>query len=129
MQKGFSLMELLIVVAIIGVLASIALPSYKTYTEKARFTEVVLATTPYKTAVAIALQSGDELDQLSTGIDGIPLAPKPSKNLASLSVNQGTITALASKAAGNATYILTPDETGSHWEVSGTCLEKGLCKA
>lgn len=59
LQKGFTLIELMIVVAIIGILAAVALPAYNNYTNKARFSEVVMATSPIKTALAECAQTGD----------------------------------------------------------------------
>jgi type IV pilus assembly protein PilA len=127
--KGFSLIELMIVVAIIGILAMIAIPSYQNYTQRARFSEVIAATAPFKTAVSLALQQGDPINDLNTGAHGIPASPQPTKNLASLKVEKGVITSTGTEATINSTYILKPNNDGSVWTIEGTCVTNGLCNA
>lgn len=125
--SGFSLIELMIVLSIIGILAIIAIPSYQNYTQRARFSEVISATEPYKTAVALALQEGEAAVELANDVYGIPKEPISTKNLASIRVENGIITAIGTERVANATYILNPNSDGTVWSVDGTCLENGLC--
>lgn len=128
-SSGFSLIELMIAVTIISILAAIALPDYQHYIKRARFTEVIALTSMYKTAVALALQEGADMSELSNGAHGIPEEPHGTKNLAGIKVENGVITATATAMVNNMTYILTPSADGSDWTVSGSCLDKGLCHA
>jgi type IV pilus assembly protein PilA len=126
---GYSLIELMMVVAIMGILTVIAVPCYQNYTKRARFSEVIAATEPFKLAIAIALQTGTPTAELNSGIHGIPASPGATKNLASISVKQGVITATGSGLVDSNTYILVPDNDGSAWAIAGSCLNAGMCDA
>lgn len=56
-QSGFTLIELMIVVAIVAILAAVALPAYQNYTKKAKMTEVASATGKYKTSIEVCVQT------------------------------------------------------------------------
>ena len=90
--KGFTLIELMIVVAIIGILAAVALPAYQSYTSKARYSEVVLASSPYKTAIEVCAQSQATLLIATCGhsLNGIPAAATASGIITSVTITAGT---------------------------------------
>jgi prepilin-type N-terminal cleavage/methylation domain-containing protein len=126
---GFSLIELMIVISIIGILSTIAIPSYQNYVKRARFAEVISATAPFKIAIALAMQEGTPISELTNGVHGIPSNPDPTSNLASVLVRNGTIIATATSAIKELNYILVPNADNGSWTIEGSCIKEGLCNA
>lgn len=138
-QQGFTLIELMIVVAIIGILAAVALPAYQTYADRSKFAEAPLAATPLKSAIEVAIQTKRKADGTALALTdlvekkfGIPANVAATATAHGTKVDSGVIT-VTWKSDGSAlagvTYTLTPNGATApvQWAQGGTCLEKGFC--
>lgn len=135
--KGFTLLEMLISLVIVGILASVAIPSYLSYTQKAYYAEVVRAAGPAKLAVAACYQSIGTLTGCSGGSNNIP-NDIPSGfgvgAVGSITTANGAITVLPISAHGiesTDSYILTPSLSADGfiiWAASGGGVDKGYSR-
>ena len=111
-QQGFTLIELMIVVAIIGILAAVALPAYQDYTKRAKVTELILAASACRTTISEVYQTGSA--SISAGGWGCESASQSSKYVASVATdNNGVVTVTATSTGigsgvDGTTLLLTP---------------------
>ncbi|WP_421228573.1 pilin [Aeromonas enteropelogenes] len=138
-QSGFTLIELMIVVAIVAILAAIALPAYQTYTKRAKFSEVIAATGPAKTAVEVCVQGASTLSLSScatAGQNAVSGAFTTSNVLTGVSVATAgtniTVTGAGGSDVNNSTYVLQSNSITTAgqqvtWTVSGSCKTDGMC--
>ncbi len=114
-QTGFTLIELMIVVAIVAILAAIALPAYQDYTAKAKATATLRMADSVKTAVALCLQTTSDITNCDAGANGVPAIAGDDLGVADttaglLDIVDGKITLATQLGSTWGTVTLTPEE-------------------
>jgi type IV pilus assembly protein PilA len=126
-QQGFTLIELMIVVAIIGILAAVALPAYQDYTTRAKVSEIVIAADKCKTSVAEYYQVKDQTLPADNAAAGC--SNQSTQYVSSLTVANGVITVASAITQAPGNLVLTPTPNGSdpsvlNWSCTASTINK-----
>lgn len=124
-QQGFTLIELMIVVAIIGILAAVALPAYQDYTVRARVSELAVAAAATKTTVAENIANNGGVIAAAGNCDGVTniAAADATVNLSTLTCADatGTITVVGTTAAKGVDLVFAPNVNANTGTIEWTC--------
>ncbi|MDR5609564.1 prepilin peptidase-dependent pilin [Arsenophonus sp.] len=130
-QQGFSLMEIMVAIAIIAVLSAISIPSYKSYMQKASLTDMLQFIVPYKMHTELCGFENGHFTGCHNGISSIPTS-KTGKYVSNIDVKDGIIKVVGTKSLKDLTITLEPTlsttDNRVSWKVSCESTDSGLKK-
>ncbi|WP_147195245.1 prepilin peptidase-dependent pilin [Pantoea sp. CCBC3-3-1] len=116
-QQGFTLIELMIVIAIIAILSAIGLPAYQNYLQKAALTDMLQTAMPFKTAVELCAIEHGGAANCSEGSNGVP-AGKGSRYVSAVTVKSGMLTLSGQESLNGLTVMMIPQWDGLEGQMS-----------
>ena len=106
-QKGFTLIELMVVIGIIAILSAIGIPAYQNYLRKAALTDMLQTFVPYRTAIELCALDHGGIDSCNANSNGIP-SPTTTRYVSGMSITKGTVVLTGQESLNGLTVTLVP---------------------
>lgn len=130
-QRGFTLIELMVVIGIIAILSAIGIPAYQNYLRKAAMTDMLQTFVPYRTAVELCALDHGGVTDCNGGTNGIP-TPVTTRYVSAMTISQGVITLTGQESLTGLSVVMTPQWNAgsgmSGWARNCTVADNGTLK-